>query len=109
MLFVIACIVCMVLVFSSVYVGPQNSFFYKVLFSFIVSMLLVVIRPSVLTLYLGWEGLGFSSFVLIAWYNNSSSLSNALLTLLLNRVGDAVLLLVISLCYILSDVYCVSK
>nr|AXP85256.1 NADH dehydrogenase subunit 5 [Dicyema japonicum] len=100
---VISCIVFSVLLFSVLYMGPMSSYFYKILFFFIVSMVVVVFSPSILTMYLGWEGLGFSSFSLIAWYNNSGSISNAMLTLFLNRVGDAILMLSIGMCVLVSD------
>jgi len=37
---------------------------------------------------LGWDGLGLVSFILVIFYNNSSSLDSGLITVFTNRLGD---------------------
>lgn len=46
---------------------------------------------------LGWDGLGVISFFLIVYYNSGNSVYSGFITMLLNRVGDS--LLVISCAY----------
>lgn len=68
--------------------------FFRIFFLFVVSMLTLVFRESLLWVFLGWEGLGITSFVLVIFYQNWLSTNGGLLTLLTNRLGDGVLLLV---------------
>lgn len=67
--------------------------FYLSLTSFVGSMLLLTIRDSLFIIFLGWEGLGITSFVLIVFYQNWIRAKGGLLTLLTNRLGDAILLI----------------
>lgn len=55
---------------------------------FIASMLLLVGRRRVLLLFLGWEGLGVSSFFLINYYQSYYSTGSSIKTLIINRIGD---------------------
>src|SRR5207248_3952540 len=51
---------------------------------------------SFVTLYLGWEGVGLASYLLIGWYQNRSSAATAAKkAFLMNRVGDVGLALAI--------------
>jgi len=68
-------------------------FFFILLTIFVVSILLLILRESYLTIFLGWEGLGITSFLLIIFYQNWIRLRGGLLTLLTNRLGDSVLLI----------------
>jgi len=61
-------------------------------------MLVLVFRNRILWLFLGWEGLGVSSFVLIIFYQNWLRVNGGLLTLLTNRLGDGVLMISIIYC-----------
>lgn len=56
-------------------------------------MLILVARDRLITIFLGWEGLGISSFLLIVFYHNWMRAKGGLLTLLTNRLGDALLLI----------------
>jgi len=60
---------------------------------FVFSMLLLILRESYLAIFLGWEGLGITSFLLIVFYQNWVRLGGGLITLLTNRLGDGVLLI----------------
>jgi len=84
---------------SSLY---RLSLFFFRLGVFVGSMLTLILRGNLFVLFLGWEGLGVSSFLLIIFYQNWNRAKGGLLTLLTNRLGDALLLLV--LCIWLSSV-----
>lgn len=81
---------CVVLYYSLFYMdGEVNKIrFLRLVLLFIGSILLLVYLPSLLGIILGWDGLGVSSFLLVIFYNNVSSLRSGLLTIYLNRLGD---------------------
>nr|YP_010236199.1 NADH dehydrogenase subunit 5 [Melinna cristata]QTD82973.1 NADH dehydrogenase subunit 5 [Melinna cristata] len=60
---------------------------------FILSMNMLIYFPHLITLLLGWDGLGLVSFLLVIYYQNPKSLGAGMITALTNRVGDAMLLL----------------
>jgi len=68
-------------------------FFFVLLTSFVISILLLILSESYLAVFLGWEGLGITSFLLIVFYQNWVRLRGGLITLLTNRLGDRVLLI----------------
>jgi NADH-quinone oxidoreductase subunit L len=56
---------------------------------FIAAMLLLVLADNYLTLYVGWEGVGLTSYLLIGYYyNRASSATAAKKAFIVNRVGD---------------------
>jgi NADH-quinone oxidoreductase subunit L len=63
---------------------------------FAASMLLLVLGNGFVTLYLGWEGVGLASYLLIGWYTDRPSAATAAKkAFLMNRVGDVGLVLAI--------------
>jgi len=72
-------------------------FFFIMLILFVSSILILIIRNRFFTIFLGWEGLGITSFLLIIYYQNWLRIGGGLLTLLTNRLGDR--LLIITFCY----------
>ena len=67
---------------------------------FVAAMLLLVLADNYLILFLGWEGVGVASYLLIAfWYTRSAAATAGKKAFLMNRVGDAGLLLAISLMF----------
>jgi NADH-quinone oxidoreductase subunit L len=55
----------------------------------VASMLLLVLSDSFVTLYLGWEGVGLASYLLIGWYTDRPAAATAAKkAFLMNRVGD---------------------
>lgn len=63
---------------------------------FAAAMLLLVLGNGFVTLYLGWEGVGLASYLLIGWYTNRPSAATAAKkAFLMNRVGDVGLALAI--------------
>jgi NADH-quinone oxidoreductase subunit L len=67
---------------------------------FIASMLLLVLSDSYLLLYVGWEGVGLTSYLLISYYFNRNSAATAgNKAFFANRVGDVGLSLAIMLMF----------
>ncbi len=63
--------------------------FFAYLNLFVAAMLVLVLGDSFVTLYLGWEGVGLASYLLIGWYQDRpSAASAAKKAFLMNRVGD---------------------
>nr|YP_009351723.1 NADH dehydrogenase subunit 5 [Thoracotermes macrothorax]AQP30488.1 NADH dehydrogenase subunit 5 [Thoracotermes macrothorax] len=63
---------------------------------FVVSMMFLIISPNVISILLGWDGLGLVSYLLVIYYQNVSSYGAGMLTVLSNRIGDVALLMVIA-------------
>lgn len=83
-----------VVFFSNYYMEGEkyiNRFSILILL-FILSMNFLIFVPNLVTLLLGWDGLGVVSFLLVIYYQNSKSLGAGLITFLSNRVGDALLI-----------------
>jgi NADH-quinone oxidoreductase subunit L len=65
---------------------------------FITAMLLLVLGNNFVMLYLGWEGVGLASYLLIGWYQDRPSAATAAKkAFLMNRVGDVGLAIAIFL------------
>nr|QGI24688.1 NADH dehydrogenase subunit 5 [Spodoptera frugiperda]QHN56514.1 NADH dehydrogenase subunit 5 [Spodoptera frugiperda]QHN56527.1 NADH dehydrogenase subunit 5 [Spodoptera frugiperda]QHN56540.1 NADH dehydrogenase subunit 5 [Spodoptera frugiperda]QHN56553.1 NADH dehydrogenase subunit 5 [Spodoptera frugiperda] len=63
---------------------------------FVFSMMLLIISPNIISILLGWDGLGLVSYCLVIYYQNLKSYNAGMLTALSNRVGDVFILIVIS-------------
>lgn len=63
---------------------------------FVLSIMLLVLNLNVISILLGWDGLGLTSYALVIYYQNSKSFNAGILTALSNRLGDAALLMAIA-------------
>nr|QTZ20380.1 NADH dehydrogenase subunit 5 [Spodoptera exempta] len=63
---------------------------------FVFSMMLLIISPNIISILLGWDGLGLVSYCLVIYYQNLKSYNAGMLTALSNRIGDVFILIVIS-------------
>nr|AVN67932.1 NADH dehydrogenase subunit 5 [Parcoblatta fulvescens] len=72
-----------------------SRFIYLVLL-FVMSMMFLIISPNMISILLGWDGLGLISYCLVIYYQNMKSYNAGMLTALSNRVGDVALLMVIA-------------
>nr|QWK41057.1 NADH dehydrogenase subunit 5 [Tenomerga trabecula] len=89
---------CMVILYSFDYMSSDlmiNRFIYLVLM-FVLSMLLMIFSPNLISIILGWDGLGLVSFCLVIYYQNISSYNAGFLTILSNRIGDVMILISIT-------------
>nr|YP_006460012.1 NADH dehydrogenase subunit 5 [Issoria lathonia]ADI75285.1 NADH dehydrogenase subunit 5 [Issoria lathonia] len=71
-----------------------NRFIYLVLL-FVFSMILLIISPNMISILLGWDGLGLVSYCLVIYYQNIKSYNAGMLTALSNRIGDVMILMLI--------------
>jgi len=79
---------------------PGRRRFFGYLNLFLAAMLLLVLADSYLVLYVGWEGVGLASYLLIAfWYYRPAAATAAKKAFIANRVGDVGLSLAIMLMF----------
>jgi NADH-quinone oxidoreductase subunit L len=68
---------------------PDRRRFFAYLNLFVASMLLLVLANNYLLLYVGWEGVGLASYLLIGfWNHNPAYAAAAKKAFVMNRVGD---------------------
>nr|AVE15605.1 NADH dehydrogenase subunit 5 [Theopropus elegans] len=72
-----------------------NRFIFLVLM-FVLSMIFLIVSPNLISILLGWDGLGLISYCLVIYYQNVKSYNAGMLTTLSNRVGDVALLMAIA-------------
>src|SRR3970040_2254651 len=79
-------------VYSIGYMGEDRDYrrFFSLLNLFLAEMLVLVLADNYLLLFLGWEGVGLCSYLLIAfWFERPSAASAGTKAFLVNRIGDA--------------------
>nr|VFU78912.1 NADH dehydrogenase subunit 5 [Proasellus parvulus] len=64
---------------------------------FVMSMGLLITSLNMVSILLGWDGLGVVSYILVVYYQNEKSNAAGMITALTNRLGDAAILLAIAL------------
>nr|YP_010432125.1 NADH dehydrogenase subunit 5 [Orius strigicollis]USW04722.1 NADH dehydrogenase subunit 5 [Orius strigicollis] len=94
-----------VLMISSMVVLYSHSYmmsdFNKIRFLFLVlmfilSMMFMIISPDLVSILLGWDGLGLVSYALVIYFQNYNSYNSGMLTVLTNRIGDVAILISIA-------------
>nr|YP_009525284.1 NADH dehydrogenase subunit 5 [Hymenocera picta]AXS63688.1 NADH dehydrogenase subunit 5 [Hymenocera picta] len=73
-----------------------NRFMYLVL-GFVSSMLMMIVSPNLVSILLGWDGLGLVSYALVIYYQNEKSSVAGMLTAMSNRIGDVAILISIGM------------
>ncbi len=82
--------------FSTAYMKNDKNFtrFMAYMNLFIVAMLILVLADNLVLLYLGWEGVGLCSFLLIGfWYQKKENVLAARKAFIVTRVGDTALVI----------------
>nr|AWV84076.1 NADH dehydrogenase subunit 5 [Tettigades opaca] len=88
----------MVILYSGEYMSKDktiNRFIYIVLM-FVISMMMLIISPNMISIIIGWDGLGLVSYCLVIYYQNTLSNNAGMLTALMNRIGDVAILMSIA-------------
>lgn len=80
---------------------PRRRRFFGYLNLFVAAMLMLILAENYLGLFLGWEGVGLASYLLIGfWQHKPSAAAAAKKAFVMNRVGDIGLALAISLMFV---------
>nr|ADD83049.1 NADH dehydrogenase subunit 5 [Baetis sp. PC-2010] len=96
---VVTLIASCVVFYSKDYMGndPNIERFIWLVFMFVMSMMALIISPNMISILLGWDGLGLVSYALVIYYQNVKSFNAGMVTALSNRIGDVMILMSIAL------------
>nr|YP_009740778.1 NADH dehydrogenase subunit 5 [Sinopodisma wudangshanensis]QID03766.1 NADH dehydrogenase subunit 5 [Sinopodisma wudangshanensis] len=88
----------LVIYYSEDYMSGEKNInrFIIIVLMFILSMVFLIISPNLISILLGWDGLGLVSYCLVIYYQNVKSYSAGMLTALSNRIGDVAILISIA-------------
>nr|QIJ59980.1 NADH dehydrogenase subunit 5 [Agrypnus sp. YD-2019] len=88
----------MVIFYSDEYMGGDLNMnrFILLVVMFVASMMFLIISPNLISILLGWDGLGLVSYCLVIYYQNVKSYNAGMITALSNRIGDVALLISIA-------------
>jgi NADH-quinone oxidoreductase subunit L len=102
MMMVVTTVSTVVHVYSIGYMDHDKSFnrFFAYLSAFVFSMMVLVMSDNLLGLFIGWEGVGVCSWLLIGfWYHKESATWAANEAFIMNRIADLAMLVGIFILY----------
>jgi NADH-quinone oxidoreductase subunit L len=94
MLLVVTFVGFLIHLYSTEYMRGDDGYarFFAYMNLFVASMLVLVLSNNLLLLYLGWEGVGLCSYLLIGfWYRDAANVRAANKAFIVTRVGDTAL------------------
>jgi len=103
MIFIVTIISFCVQIYSIEYLkdDPHRTRFHLYLHLFTFFMLMLVLSPNYFQLFLGWEGVGLTSYLLINfWYTRTQANKSGLKALFINRIGDFFYMFALFICLI---------
>ena len=106
MLSIVLLISFLVHIYSIAYMKDESDFkrFFSYIALFTFSMILLVMSNNLIQLFIGWEGVGLVSYLLIGFfYKKKSAIKANLKAFLVNRIGDMFFILGIAMIYALLD------
>lgn len=85
----------LVIFYRKEYIREENNInrFILLVVLFVGSIIFLIIRPNLIRILLGWDGLGLVSYCLVIYFQNVKSYNAGILTALSNRIGDVALLI----------------
>uniref|UniRef100_A0AAU7LKP8 NADH-ubiquinone oxidoreductase chain 5 n=1 Tax=Syrbatus sp. 2 RRMO-2024a TaxID=3154168 RepID=A0AAU7LKP8_9COLE len=88
----------LVILYSKEYIKMELNLirFFYLMMMFILSMIMFIMSPNLISLLLGWDLLGLVSYCLVVYYQNMKSFNSSMITILFNRIGDISLVMMIS-------------
>lgn len=86
-----------VILYSSSYIigDPFSSRFCLLVINFVLRIGLLIFSPRLISILLGWDGLGVTSYLLVCYYRREKRFNASMLTALTNRLGDVAILILI--------------
>jgi NADH-quinone oxidoreductase subunit L len=103
MVLVITIVGFLILLYSTEHMDNEEegySRFFAYMNLFVGSMLVLVLADNLLLLYLGWEGVGLCSYLLIGfWYKDPANGRAAMKAFIVTRIGDAALAIALLIIY----------
>jgi NADH-quinone oxidoreductase subunit L len=91
MMMVVSGVGLLIHIYAAAYMKTDENFsrFMAYMNLFIVAMLILVLADNLVLLYLGWEGVGLCSFLLIGfWYQEKANVLAARKAFIVTRIGD---------------------
>jgi NADH-quinone oxidoreductase subunit L len=106
MILVVTVVGFFILLYSAEHMGREYGYsrFFAYMDLFVGSMLMLVLADNLLLLYLGWEGVGLCSYLLIGfWYQDIGNIRAANKAFIITRVGDTALAIGLILLFLQLD------
>ena len=94
-----------VIIYRTSYISSEVFFrrFIIIVLLFVISIYLLILSPNIISLLLGWDGLGVTSYLLVIFYQRKKSYNAGIITAITNRLGDVGILICIGLFFLLGD------
>ena len=101
--FVITFVGALIHIYSTAFMKDDEGFsrFFAYMNLFVTSMLILVLADNLLLLYLGWEGVGLCSYLLIGfWYKDTGNVYAANKAFIITRIGDTAMIIGLFLLFV---------